>query len=181
MKCPACDAELSQMIVKGAAPSGTDVTVDVCRTRCGGIWFDQFELRKFDEPFEPAGDLLALKRAAGVTVDPNKARMCPKCVSVRLLRHFFSIKRQVAVEECPQCGGYWLDAGELLAIRSEYPSEKDRIRAADEYFEDVFGPEFRAQAQKDEESLARARRVANMFRFICPSYYIPGKQSWGAF
>jgi len=65
MKCPARDAELSQMIVKGAAPSGTDVAVDVCRTRCGGIWFDQFELRKFDEPFEPAGDLLALKRAAG--------------------------------------------------------------------------------------------------------------------
>ncbi len=120
MKCPAYDAELSQMIVKGAAPSGTDVTV-------------------------------------------------------------VSIKRQVAVEECPQCGGYWLDAGELLAICSEYPSEKDRIRAADEYFEEVFGPEFRAQAQKDEENLARARRVANMFRFICPSYYIPGEQSWGAF
>ncbi len=181
MKCPACDAELSRMTIKGASPSGADVTLDGCRTRCGGIWFDQFELQKFDEPFEAAGDLLALKRAAGVTIDPNKTRMCPKCVSVRLLRHFFSIKRQVAVEECPQCGGYWLDAGELLAIRSEYPSEKDRIRAAEEYFEDVFGPEFRAQAQKDAETLARARRVANMFKFICPSYYIPGKQSWGAF
>ena len=110
-----------------------------------------------------------------------RSRMCPKCVSTRLLRHFFSIKRQVAVEECPQCGGYWLDAGELLAIRSEFPTEKDRIRAAEEYFEDVFGPEFRAQAQKDQESLERARRVAHMFRFICPSYYIPGKQPWGAF
>jgi hypothetical protein len=22
---------------------------------------------------------------------------------------------------------------------------------------------------------------SNMFRFICPSYYIPGKHDWGAF
>jgi hypothetical protein len=174
MKCPACDAELSEVVVNG-------VTLNACTTRCGGIWFDQFELRKFDEPYEPAGDVLTLKRAAGVTIDPNKVRMCPTCVSIRLTRHFFSIKRQVAIEECPQCGGYWLDAGELLAIRSEFSTEKDRIRAAEEYFEDVFGPEFRAQAQKDQASLERARRVAHMFRFICPSYYIPGKQPWGAF
>ena len=174
MTCPACDAELSEVVVNG-------VTLNACTTRCGGIWFDQFELRKFDEPYESAGDVLTLKRAAGVTIDPNKVRMCPTCVSIRLTRHFFSIKRQVAIEECPRCGGYWLDAGELLAIRSEFPTEKDRIRAAEEYFEDVFGPEFRAQAQKDQASLERARRVAHMFRFICPSYYIPGKQPWGAF
>jgi len=24
-------------------------------------------------------------------------------------------------------------------------------------------------------------KISNMFRFICPSYYIPGKQDWGAF
>jgi hypothetical protein len=36
------------------------------------------------------------------------------------------------------------------------------------------------QAQ-DEEKLAKTRRVANVFRFICPTYYIPGKQDWGAF
>src|SRR3990172_4121087 len=169
MTCPACDAELSEVVVNG-------VTLNACTTRCGGIWFDQFELRKFDEPYEPAGDVPTLKRAAGVTIDPNKVRMCPTCVSIRLTRHFFSIKRQVAIEECPRCGGYWLDAGELLAIRSEFPTQKDRIRAAEEYFEDVFGPEFRAQAQKDQASLERARRVAHMFRFLCPPSYIPANQ-----
>ncbi|HET7876040.1 MAG TPA: zf-TFIIB domain-containing protein [Methylomirabilota bacterium] len=174
MKCPACDAELSRMTANGVA-------VDVCKTRCGGIWFDGFEVRKFDEPTEPAGDLLAVTRARGAKADANRARMCPSCVSVRLHRHFWSVKRQVAVDECPQCGGYWLDGGELLAIRSEYATEKDRVRAAEEYFEDVFGPEFRAQARQSEEALRRARRVAHMFRFICPSYYIPGKQDWGAF
>ena len=26
-----------------------------------------------------------------------------------------------------------------------------------------------------------ARRVARTFKFLCPSYYMPGKQPWGAF
>jgi len=43
MNCPACGNILEQMTVG-------DVTVDVCQRGCGGIWFDNFELEKFDEP-----------------------------------------------------------------------------------------------------------------------------------
>jgi Zn-finger nucleic acid-binding protein len=38
---------------------------------------------------------------------------------VKLKRHFFSAKRRVEVDQCPNCGGYWLDAGELALIRAE--------------------------------------------------------------
>jgi hypothetical protein len=31
------------------------------------------------------------------------------------------------------------------------------------------------------EDLRKARRIAHAFRFICPSYYIPGEQDWGRF
>jgi len=34
---------------------------------------------------------------------------------------------------------------------------------------------------QDRSKLERARKFAGMFRFICPSYYLPGKQAWGAF
>jgi hypothetical protein len=33
----------------------------------------------------------------------------------------------------------------------------------------------------DQAKLDKARKIANMFRFVCPSYYIPDKQDWGAF
>jgi uncharacterized protein len=36
-----------------------------------------------------------------------------------LHRHFFSAKRHVQVDQCPNCGGYWLDSGELADIRAE--------------------------------------------------------------
>ena len=39
-----------------------------------------------------------------------------------------------------------------------------------------------AQAhQEDKQSQAKIQRIAHIFRFLCPSYWIPGKQDWGAF
>jgi Zn-finger nucleic acid-binding protein len=114
-------------------------------------------------------------------VDLSKRLNCPKSPEVVMRRHYFSAKRQVVVDECPDCGGTWLNPGELRTIRTEYASEEDRERAAQAYFSEVFGPELAAAHAETEEDLARAQRVAHAFRFISPSYYIPGKQDWGAF
>jgi Zn-finger nucleic acid-binding protein len=97
------------------------------------------------------------------------------------MRHFFSVKKEVEVDECPGCGGFWLDAGELVKIRSLFKTEEERHQAAHEYFTEVFGGELSAMAAENEEKLGKVRKIANMFRFVCPSYYIPGKQDWGAF
>ncbi|MHC4624485.1 MAG: TFIIB-type zinc ribbon-containing protein [Planctomycetota bacterium] len=175
MNCPACSNQLQQMTVG-------DVTVDVCKGGCGGIWFDQLELKKFDEPHEAAGEeLLEVERNESVVVDHTKRLNCPKCDGMIMMRHFFSIKKEVEIDECPNCAGFWLDAGELRKIRSLFNTEEERHKAADEYFSEVFGPEFAAMEAENEEKLAKTRKIVNMFRFICPTYYIPGKQSWGAF
>ena|SRR5579859_4528294 len=113
MKCPACFNELTQTQVGSLA-------VDVCQGGCGGIWFDAFELQRVDEEEELAGEpLLQIQRDAGINVDTTRKRECPRCVDMRLHRHFFSAKRRVEVDQCPNCGGYWLDAGELAQIRAE--------------------------------------------------------------
>lgn len=175
MNCPACGRELKQLTV-------SDVTVDVCKGGCGGIWFDQFELRKFDEPHEAVGEaLLEVDRDSGVVVDHTQRLKCPKCSDIVMMRHFFSVKREVEVDECPGCAGFWLDVGELGRIRSQFNSEKEREEAAHRYFEEVFGDKFVKMRAESAERTARARRIAHIFRFICPSHYIPGKQEWGTF
>lgn len=113
MICPACSRELTETQV-GA------VVVDVCHGGCGGIWFDLFELQRVDEQHEAAGEpLLSIPRDPAIKVDSNRKRACPRCNGIKLKRHFFSAKRQIEVDQCPNCGGYWLDAGELEAIRAE--------------------------------------------------------------
>lgn len=175
MTCPACGVALAKVTMD-------DIIVDVCEGGCGGVWFDSFELQKFDEPYEEAGrELLDVRIDRGSSVDQSRRLRCPKCEHTVLMRHFFSVKQEVEVDECPSCAGFWLEVGELRKIRSEFPSEDARRQAAAQYFDDVFGRQLDSLRKESEEKRARARKIANIFRFICPSYYIPGKQEWGAF
>lgn len=175
MKCTTCGKELKEVTVDA-------ITVDVCRGGCGGIWFDAFELRKVDERHESAGEsLLDRNGNRPMPVDPNRKRMCPRCESMPMMRHFYSIKQQVAVDECPSCGGFWLDAGELAHIRETSMSDEERWKAVDAYFEEIFGKDLARLRGESRENLKKARKIAQIFRFLCPSYYIPGKQEWGAF
>lgn len=168
MECPACGNQLREM-------TAGDVVVDVCRGGCGGIWFDNYELKKFDEPHEEAGqDLLDLERDESIAVDHSAERKCPKCDDVVMMRHFFSIKREVELDECPGCGGMWLDAGELGKIRSLYESEEQRRQAAKEYFDEVFGEKLEEMRAQTEQS--RVNRVANVLKFLSPSYYFAGSK-----
>ncbi len=175
MHCPTCGNELTQVVTGG-------VTVDVCDGGCAGIWFDHFELQKFDEPDEDADALLLdIVRDETIHIDHDERRYCPKCEDIVMMRHFFSPKRDIQVDECPQCGGYWLDAGELATLRNQYGSEAERRQAAQEYFDEVFGNRLEEMRTQSEGELARARRIVRIFRLVCPSYYVPGKQEWGAF
>ena len=96
-------------------------------------------------------------------------------------RHFVSTKHEVEVDECSGCGGIWLDAGELGQIRSQFDSEDERSEAAEKYFSEVFDADLIKMREESAAELEKSKRFANMFKFITPSYYIPGKQQGGAF
>jgi len=132
MKCPACGKELSQK------PAGDNITVDVCEGGCGGIWFDRFELEKVDNLEEAEGEsLLNIQKSPEVEVNPNLRRHCPKCSSIPMMRHYYSIKKQVLVDECPKCAGFWLDGGELAEIRSQFNSEMEKEIVTEQYIADI--------------------------------------------
>ena len=175
MKCPACSNQLEQITVG-------KLSVDICKNGCGGIWFDKFELKQVDEKHESAGEsLLHIERNPDIVIDHSQTRLCPKCGHQEMIKHFMSMKREVEVDECPACGGIWLDAGELRQIRGQFDKEADRKRAAGEYFSEIFGDDLAKMREESDEKRRRARNIAKIFRFICPTYYIPGKQDWGAF
>jgi Zn-finger nucleic acid-binding protein len=176
MNCPACSRELTTKNIG-------KLSVDVCDGGCGGIWFDHYELQKVDEDAESAGEqLLDVRRDPDDLVDPEKRYTCPNCADFPvMLRHFWSVKRAVTMDECPECGGVFLDAGELGSIRHEFPTHEAKEAAADAYFKDVVDPLLEREHAKTMEQLASAQKFAKAFRFVCPSYYVPGKQAGAAF
>jgi Zn-finger nucleic acid-binding protein len=159
-----------------------DIKVDVCAGGCGGLWFDEWELRKVDKPDQSAGEaLLDIPRNSQTKVDQAARRNCPRDRDIVMMRHFWSVKRQVTVDECPKCEGVFLDPGELARIRKEFRTDGEREAAAKAYFREMFDTQLAGMLKEDHRKLQKARRFAHIFRFICPSYYIPGKQELGAF
>lgn len=175
MKCPACGNALTETEAGG-------IKVDLCDGGCGGIWFDSHEMEKVDERHEHAGEvLLDVRKSDSAKVDFEAPRTCPRCGEGVMNRHFVSVKRRVEIDQCARCNGVWLDAGELGDIRALYDTEAERKKAADEYFQEVFAGDMAEVRAESQAKLDRSRRFARIFRFICPSYYIPGKQEGAAF
>ncbi len=175
MECPVCGNRTEEVSIEGIA-------VDVCKGGCAGIWFDNFELKKVDEPHESAGEgLLDIERDESIHIDHTQRRKCPKCEDAIMMRHFFSVKQEVEVDECPNCAGIWLDSGELGKIRSQYNSEEERKNAAKRYFDEVYGVELEKMRTENDAKTEKVNKIMRIFRFICPSYYIPGDQKWGAY
>ena len=66
-----------------------DIKVDACKGGCGGLWFDEWELRRVDKPDQSAGEaLLDIPQDPKGKVDQNLRRKSPRDPNVVLMRHF---------------------------------------------------------------------------------------------
>jgi Zn-dependent protease with chaperone function/Zn-finger nucleic acid-binding protein len=101
MKCPSCDQpSLVETMTRGG------VLVDVCKT-CKGVWLDRGEVFFFSR--KPP-ELEQLLESAATDSAPS-SRHCPRC-QVNLVEEPF-LRRDLIVDHCPECEGYWFDSGEL--------------------------------------------------------------------
>jgi Zn-finger nucleic acid-binding protein len=116
MNCPACGNPL-------ASRKAGSIVVDVCEGGCGGVWFDNFELRRIDEV--GAHEIRSVHRDFSLHVDLDSRRVCPRCPGQVMFRRFFSRLRRTQIDECPNCAGIWLDAGEFDAIERELSESPD--------------------------------------------------------
>lgn len=121
INCPACGKEMVKVFMPEQG-----VNLDVCINGCGGIYFDNRELEKFDERHEDISPVVeALENKTFEKVDENLQRVCPVC-GMNMVKHFASSKQEVQIDECYSCGGKFLDYNELEKIRAQYPTEEDR-------------------------------------------------------
>jgi Zn-finger nucleic acid-binding protein len=124
MKCPRTGTEMKAVKVGG-------IEVDISE-ECGGVFFDHYELEKFDDSTDIRGEVLIehLKQFPPPLLDDSQTIHCPRCPQVKMRRFHYSEQAQLEIDECINCGGIWLDAGELERLRDLFPSPEDRQKAA---------------------------------------------------
>jgi len=119
MKCPECSKNMIEEDFGG-------IKIDVCKDGCKGVWFDWLELKKLDEKAEGSGQALkkTLEAARPNTGKRGKIN-CPKC-QIPMHEHRYQSSKAVIVDECYNCCGFFLDAGELKTIRNTFMNEEER-------------------------------------------------------
>lgn len=148
MKCPACGEALVQF-------SAGDVEVDGCQNGCGGIWFDRDELFKFDEPSEfDHSPILSLMAACSAPPSMPNPKHCPRCENEPLVRQTLDHENKIQMDQCWNCGGVWLDAGELLTLRSEFKTYADRQQAADDLIDNALKSYEEGVKERTQKTLA---------------------------
>ena len=126
--CPACGKAMKKVKLEEQG-----FFVDVCTEGCGGMFFDNREFKKVDEKSESIDEILkATENKTFTPVDESQRRVCPVCGHNMVKNHSSHLKK-VEVDECYNCGGMFLDDGELLKIRNEYETEADRAAAFKQY------------------------------------------------
>ena len=152
MNCPACQSGLSK---KNTATA----TFHYCPA-CKGTWFDKESLKKFDEPHEPMPPEIDVPAGSAKPADYSEgARRCPQCPEAVMCRRWYDVHRQVEVDQCLSCSGIFLDGGELAAIRAQYQTEEERLKAEDEWL----GVHLKEVEEDIEDNIAteRARIAVN--------------------
>jgi len=166
MECTVCGKEMKEQDFGG-------VMVDVCVNGCKGMWFDWFELGKLDENNEGCGRALQEALHYPQENDENREKInCPKC-GLPMHIHKYQSSKEVNVDECYNCGGFFLDSGELKIIRDTFMSEEERDAYAQKLIDDV--PEFKQAVEDREKDKARVAAIKNFTKFIRVSYYMTGK------
>lgn len=110
MACPGCGAALAEVYAE--AKYGRVVLLDQC-LRCGGVWFDKWELYLFKESeFESLGKFNGDSFAAENPVDAGK-NLCPRCSTG--LKDFSdpNLPSDACIKRCNSCNGLWLNRGDL--------------------------------------------------------------------
>lgn len=146
MQCPNCDdVKLRQRLSKRG------VLVDVCN-QCQGFWLDRGVVYSFSDDPQALEDRLA----EGLQGAQPSARLCPRCDG--RLDHGRLPVREVEAEQCPRCGGLWIDADQRDRAAAPGADQLDLTLPDEEPAPEQL-PDL-ADRQAHKEAHARLRKIA---------------------
>lgn len=112
MECLNCGTE---MITNRVITKKDQISYDMCE-KCGSLWLDAGELDKM--AFKVGGSIEYCEQDKEPEPE-QKVLKCPRCDDSVLSRVKFLECDDIFLHYCRNCGGFWLDGGELNLIDQE--------------------------------------------------------------
>jgi len=118
MDCPSCGAEMR-------TDSEPDLKIEKCDA-CGGIFLDRGELDALVTGL--AGDVEFCAFDDELPAGTFEARACPRCADAEMRKIEFLRYTGVLLDHCVECGGFFLDGGELERVNEALKGISGRER-----------------------------------------------------
>ena len=106
IECPKCWVKAIQARIDIFGP---DITIDICPS-CQGSWLDDGELQKLLK-----GRKLANHLTEHIGTKTKSQLVCPRCGGLMDIEK----AEDIEVDVCLDCGGVWLDGGELKELKEK--------------------------------------------------------------
>jgi hypothetical protein len=112
MYCLNCGAQMTEVNV---VTKKNSISYDSC-PQCGSLWLDSGELDKMAFEVEGSIEYCEAEKDPEPEAQPKK---CPRCDDSPLAKVRFLESDGLFLHRCANCGGFWLDAGQLNMIDEE--------------------------------------------------------------
>lgn len=168
MKCPRCHSVLSPNQYDGQ-------TVEVC-PGCQGEWLGAGELQKIvehhNEVFTP--DEIASLAAVNMEIftaerNDHDELNCPACADTRMEHFNYGETSGILLHKCAQCGGIWMDKGELLKVEEVVDGWKADLGQDEEKYDPILDKIEAEEAKELDKSVSISRFgfVNSVLRRFC--------------
>lgn len=156
MKCPRTSTELSKINV-GKVP----VYVS---EKTGGVFLENRTLTLFESPLQERGRALVTHLSQFHHPLPSLAARitCPVCEDTVMLRRYYSPLHVVEIDECPGCGGIWLDSGELKQLQSLMLNAKERALLRQQLMNEHQPVKIDSMGHLRDHWIKRSNRIDNL-------------------
>ncbi len=112
MKCLNCGQEMMNNLVQTRQKQ---IAYDICEA-CGSLWLDAGELDKMAFEVDGSIEYSSRDKTQGAGA---RQKDCPRCDDTKLEQVYFIGCQDIVLDRCSNCGGFWLDGGELDLINRE--------------------------------------------------------------
>ncbi|HZV33966.1 MAG TPA: zf-TFIIB domain-containing protein [Verrucomicrobiae bacterium] len=170
MNCPRCESELEPLIYDG-------LKIEVC-PKCKGEWLFAGELQKIvehhDEVFTPE-EIASLepvnKEIFTAESQDHDELNCPVC-AVQMEHFNYGDTSGIILHKCLECGGIWMDKGELQEIEGVVDGWKDCLGKDTAKYGGVLEKiDAEEQKQLDQSvSISRFGFVNAVLRHFCENF-----------
>lgn len=113
MQCLNCGIEMMNYEV---TTRQAHISYDTCE-KCGSLWLDAGELDKMT--FQVEGDIEYCSQDRAEGAPDGVKKKCPRCDDSDLDRVKFLGTDDIMLHRCGNCGGFWLDGGQLKLVDQE--------------------------------------------------------------